>query len=264
MSVALAPYGRLFLSGVRQQSTYRLAMLGGLVANVTFGLLKTAILLATVRAGGGSVQGYTTSTMASYVWLSQGLLGSLNLNGRTPLADRIKSGAVITDFLRPVSVQWATIAGDVGKAACSLLPRGLPSVVVGIVVVGMAAPPGPAAWILGALSLLLGITISWATVYVLACAGFWLVETRGLQTLYMMISGFFAGLFVPVSLFPHWLLTLASATPFPSMLQYPIDVLTGRGGTGLILAQLGWLALVGGVGHLLTAAGRRRLEVQGG
>ncbi|XAS76394.1 ABC-2 family transporter protein [Dermatophilaceae bacterium Sec6.4] len=264
MSVALAPYGRIFLAGIRQQATYRLAILGGLVANITFGLLKTAILLATVRAGGGSLQGYTAATMASYVWLSQGLLGSINLNGRTDLADRIKSGAVITDFLRPISVQWAAIAGDVGKAACALLPRGLPSVLVGIGVVGMAAPPTGLAWVLGLFSLLLGITISWASVYALACAGFWLVETRGLQTLYMMISGFFAGLFVPISLFPHWLLIIATATPFPSMLQYPVDVLIGRGGAGLVLAQLGWLVVVGGTGHLLTESGRRRLEVQGG
>ena len=35
------------------------------------------------------------------------------------------------------------------------------------------------------------------------------------------------GLFVPVHLFPEWLRIIAYATPFPSMLQTPIDVLSG-------------------------------------
>ncbi|UIJ35019.1 ABC-2 family transporter protein [Allobranchiibius sp. GilTou73] len=264
MPVALAPYGRLFAAGIRQQTTYRLAMLGGLVANTTFGLLKSVILLAAVRAGGGNLHGYAVGTMATYVWLSQGLLGSLNLTGRTDLADRIKSGAVVTDFLRPISLQWGTVATDVGKAVCALLPRGAPSMLIGYLFVGMTIPHRPLPWVLGAVSLLLGITVSWASVYLVASAAYWLVEIRGLQVFYMMVSGFFAGLLVPISLFPHWLLVLASSTPFPSMLQYPIDVFTGRGGVGLITAQVGWLALVGTVGHVLTNAGRRRLEVQGG
>jgi ABC-2 type transport system permease protein len=114
----------------------------------------------------------------------------------------------------------------------------------------------------------LGITISAATVYLIAVAGFWLVETRGLQILYMLASGFLGGLYVPIALFPQWPRIVAAATPFPSIMMYPVDVLSGLGGAGsavgLVLAQLAWLAGVAATGQLLTRAGRRRLEVQGG
>ena len=43
----------------------------------------------------------------------------------------------------------------------------------------------------------------------MAAPGFWLVETRGLQILYMVVSGFLAGLFVPIWIFPQWLETVA-------------------------------------------------------
>ena len=76
------------------------------------------------------------------------------------------------------------------------------------------------------------------------------------------------GLFVPIWLFPDWLQALAQATPFPAMMMYPIDVLSGRVGLGaslvLLGAQVAWLAGVGALGQLLTRAGRRHLEVQGG
>jgi ABC-2 type transport system permease protein len=114
----------------------------------------------------------------------------------------------------------------------------------------------------------LGIVISAATVYLIAVAGFWLVETRGLQILYMLASGFLGGLYVPIALFPQWLRIFAAATPFPSILMYPVDVLSGLGGAvdaaGLVLAQMAWLAGVAAAGQMLTRAGRRRLEVQGG
>lgn len=261
-------YWRLLRAGFRRQSTYRLAALGGLVANVTFGLLKVAVLFATVRAAGGELNGYDVGLMSAYIWLSQGLLGSVNLNGRTDIADRIKDGQIAVDFLRPLDVQAAAITTEVGQALFALIPRGIPSVLIGVVVVGMELPDTVPPYLLGLVSIALGIVISSAAAYLVAVAGFWLVETRGLQVLYMVVSGFLAGLFVPIALFPRWLEITAQATPFPSMMMYPVDILSGRvdlaGSLVLLAAQMGWLVVLGAVGQVLTRAGRRHLEVQGG
>lgn len=261
-------YRRLVAAGFRRQSTYRLAALGGLVANTTFGLLKVAILFATVRAAGGELNGYDIATISAYIWISQAMLGSVNLNGRSDIATRIKDGAIVVDFLRPLDVQAASIATEVGQSLFALIPRGLPTVSIGIFVIGMNGPSEPTGYVLGALSLLLGIVVSCTTVYLVAAAGFWLVETRGIQVLYMVVSGFLAGLFIPIDLFPDWLRITAECTPFPSMLMYPVDVLSGRvaglESLGLVALQLLWLAVTAGLGQLMTRAGRRRLEVQGG
>lgn len=261
-------YARLLLAGIRRQSTYRLAALGGLVANTTFGLLKVAMLFATVRAAGGELDGYDIGAMSAYIWISQGMLGSVNLNGRTDIATRIKDGSIAVDFLRPLDVQAASITTEVGQALFALLPRGLPSVAIGALVVGMDLPSSVLGYALGALSLLLALVVSSTTVYLVAAAGFWLVETRGLQILYMVLSGFLAGLFVPIDLFPAWLRILAEVTPFPSMMMYPVDVISGRStgldALGLVGLQVFWLVVTALVGHLMTRAGRHRLEVQGG
>jgi ABC-2 type transport system permease protein len=261
-------YWRLLVAGFRRQSAYRLAALGGLVANLTFGLLKVAVLFATVRAAGGELRGYDTASMSTYIWLSQGLLGSVNLTGRTDLMLRVKDGQVAVDFLRPVDLQAATIATEAGGSLFALIPRGLPSVLLGAMTVGIQLPTSPVFYLLAVASLLLGIVISSATVYLIAVAGFWLVETRGLQISYMLASGFLGGLYVPITLFPHWLQIVAAATPFPSIMMYPVDVLSGLGGVrgvaDLVLAQLAWLAGVAAIGQMLTRAGRKRLEVQGG
>ncbi len=255
------------MAGFRRQSTYRLAALGGLAANTTFGLLKIALLLAAIRAAGGELAGYDEATMIAYIWLSQGLLGSVNLFGRLELAERVKDGDVAVDFLRPVDLQAATIATELGRGLFTLLPRGIPAVLMGLLL-GMAGPSSPAMLVLGAVSLILGLVVSYAAVYLVAVAGFWLVDVRGLQLLYMVVSGFFAGLFVPIWIFPDWLLAAARATPFPAMMMYPVDLLSGRtDGVGALLvvaAQVGWLVVLVLAGQALTRAGRRVLEVQGG
>ena len=260
-------YRRLLVAGFRRQSTYRLAALGGLVANTTFGFLKVAILFAAVDAAGGGLEGYDAGAIAAYVWITQAMLGSVNLMGRNDFGERIRTGDVVVDCLRPVDVQGAFVATEVGRSLFAFLPRGLPTFLLGALVVG-APLAGGVAPLLGVLSVLLAITVSATTVFLVGTSGLWLVETRGVQLLYMIVSGFFAGLFLPIWFFPDWLVVLASATPFPSMLMYPADILSGRvdlaGSLVHLAAQAGWLVATVVAGQWLVRAGRRRLEVQGG
>lgn len=265
---AIAPYWLIFRAGVRRQSTYWLATFGGLVANLTFGFLKAAVLFATVEAAGGSLKGYDLATMSGYVWLSQGLLGCINAHGRSEIGDRIKTGDIAIDFARPTSVFASFAASDLGGGAYSLLPRGLPSIAIGALTTGIALAEDVTGWVLGLLAVAIGMMLSFCGRYAVNILGLWLVETRGLQLFYMVTSTFLMGLFVPVGLFPAWLNTLAHCTPFPAMFMTPIDLLSGRidgwAGVGAVGVQLAWLAGLAAVGLLLTRAGRRRLEVQGG
>lgn len=268
MHAAGRVWWRLLRAGMRESSVYRMALLGGLLANVTFGFLKAGILGATVRASGGTVAGYDLAHMSAYVWFSQGMLGSINVFGRTELADRIRSGDVVVDFVRPLDVQVSACVREVGRGLFALLPRGVPSVAVGALAIGVAVPDSATGWMLGAMSVLLAVAVSATSVYLVAVAGFWLVDTRGVQVFYMVVSGFFAGLFVPLPLLPGWLQVVVYATPFPSLLQYPVNVLSGRvsgaAAAGLIGIQIGWLLVTVAAGQVLTRAGRRVLEVQGG
>lgn len=266
--MGLRPYWRLMVAGFRQQTAYLAAAMGGLVSNVTFGFLKAAILSATVVAAGGELGGYDAGQMLAFVWLGQGMLGLINVYGRDVLGERVRSGDIAVDFLRPLDLQAAGLATYLGQRLFSLLPRGIPSVLIGALVTGMTMPAQLTPYLLGGLSLLLAMAVSYGCVYILNILGFWLVETRGLQVTYSVVAGFFCGLYVPVSIFPAWLEAMSRATPFPSMMMTPIDVLSGRvrGGeaVGLLAVQVLWLTVVLAVGHLLTRAGRRHLEVQGG
>ena len=268
MRADLVTWSRLVRAGFRRQSSYRLAMVAGLFTNVVFGFIRASILFAALDSAGGTLAGYDKGSISAYVWLSQGLLGAIQLNGAADVGDRVRTGDIAVDFTRPVDLQTWHLAEDLGRAASTLIPRGVPSVLVGALTVGLTLPATAWPYLLGALSIALGVTLSFYCRFAVNVLGFWLLDTRGLRTLYMVVSTFLAGLYVPVALFPQWLHTLAYATPFPSILQVPIDVFSGRvvgaAAVSAVALQCFWVAVACLVGRLLTTAGRRKLVVQGG
>lgn len=261
---------RLVRAGWHRQSRYRLAMLAGLATNIVFGFIRAAIMTAAIHSSGGHLAGYTQGTLSAYVWLSQGMLGAIKLfaGQGSEFAERVKSGDVAIDFIRPLDVQLGVVSEDFGGRLYSLLPRGVPSVLIGALVVGMTLPRTALPYLMGAFSVVLAIALSLLAAFIVELAGFWLIETRGVGTLYTVTASFLAGLFVPVALFPGWLHAIAVCTPFPSMLQAPINVISGQvSGLHLaetVVAQAGWLVGVVVLGRVVLSAGRRRLEVQGG
>jgi len=120
----------------------------------------------------------------------------------------------------------------------------------------------------GAVSVVLAVVVAFAGNFVINLLAFWLVEIRGITLLWMITGGLLCGLYLPVPWFPDWLRTIANWSPFPSMLQNPIDILAGRvvGAdiASAVAVQVFWAVVLLGLGQVVLHAGRRRLEVQGG
>lgn len=94
----------------------------------------------TVPAG-GHLAGYSYAELMTFAWLGQGLLGSLNMWGRTDLTERVRAGDIAVDYARPVSVAGAYLATDLGAALYTLLPRGVPALCIGWLAFDLAFAP---------------------------------------------------------------------------------------------------------------------------
>lgn len=258
----------LVRAGFRRHSAYRLALLAGMTTNSVFGVIRASILLAALASAGTSIGGYDAPTTVAFVWWGQALLGTVNLWGFAEVKDRVRTGDIAIDFLRPINPQFAYLAGDLGRAGINLIGRGAPAILLGALLFDLAWPPSTTSWVVGAASVLLAVVVAFAGNFVINLLAFWLVEIRGIQLLWMITGGLLCGLYLPVPWFPDWLRTIAQWSPFPSMLQNPIDILAGRVvGTDIasaVAVQLFWAVALLVLGQLVLRAGRRHLEVQGG
>jgi ABC-2 type transport system permease protein len=257
-------YTRLMIAGFRRHATYRQAVLAGLVTNAIFALIRVAILLAVV-SDRGSVAGYDAADVVGYVWLGQGLYTVVLLWGDSELADRIRSGDVVIDLSRPWHLQLALLAQDLGRAAFAVPTRLVPPMVIATLLFPLRWPTRPLTWLLFTLSVLLAVVVSFAMRFIVNLATFWMMEIRGLGVFYGVTGGVLAGLTLPLAFFPDWIRPVLWCTPFPSMLQAPIDVFTGHGSPLMLLGIQTFMALALLVlGRLLLVRAERRLVVQGG
>lgn len=270
LRAAVTTFGILSWSGFRRYATYRQATTAGAFTNVVFGFLRCYVLLAVAAsAAGGRPAGYDAAQLATYVWLGQGLLSVVLLWGWTDLADRIRTGDVSADLLRPVNPVLGYLAPDLGRAGYAMLTRFLPPLLVGAAFFPLYTPTRWFTVPLFAVSILLAVLSCFGCRYLVNAASYWLQDVRGPIMLWTLASGVLAGLYFPLRLLPDWLaVALWVATPFPGLLQTPLDVVVERDPpalqAGLVGLQAGWAAITLALAVLVQRRAERKLVVQGG
>ncbi|MFI6757911.1 ABC transporter permease [Micromonospora sp. NPDC050417] len=256
-------------SGYRCYSTYRQATFAGAFTNIVFGFLHCYVFLAVATGAGGRAGGYDSRQLATFVWVGQGLLAVVGLWGWSDLADRIRTGDVASDLLRPVSPVVSYLATDLGRAAHAVLTRFVPPVLTGPIFFDVYLPTRWPTVPLFLLSMVLAVVLSFAGRYLVNASVYWLADVRGPMLLWTLCSGILAGLYFPLRFLPDWAFTtIWLATPFPSMMQTPLDVLVERDEApvqaGLVGLQLCWVGAALFACVVVQRRAERRLVVQGG
>ncbi len=95
--------------------------------------------------------------------------------------------------------------------------------------------------------MVLAFFLSFIVKMVVGLTAFWLTNIDGLLEFIDVLFIMFAGMIIPINLFPDWLAVVAYGTPFPYMLYYPIASIVGvHTETQLIqiiTMQLVWIGL---------------------
>ncbi len=259
-------FGALVSAGFRRYSTYRQATIAGLITNVVFGFLRCYVLLAVT---GAHAAGYDRSQIVTYVWVSQGLIATVGLWGDIGLADRIRTGDVVSDLLRPVPPVLSYLATDLGRAGYAVLIRLIGPVVVGALSFPMYWPHRLETWPLFAVSVVLATAVCFCCQYLVHATAYWLLDARGARLAWSLASTVLSGLLFPLSFLPAPVSALLwMATPFPWLLQAPADVLVERhptpGVVGLVAGQAAWATAVLLAAGWVQRRGEGRMVVQGG
>ena len=268
-----SPSWRIFVAlasaGFRRYATYKQATVAAAVTNTDFGFLRCSVYLAVAAGAGGVAAGYRPDQLALYVFASQGLLGTVLFWGDTDLAERIASGGVVADLLRPVHPVAAYLATDLGRAAYAAATRFVVPMVVGAFAFTMYTPRHAMTYPLFAASVLVATVLSFGCRYLVNASAYWLLDVRGPQQAWVVVSTVLSGLCFPLRFLPGWATgTLWILTPFPSMLQAPLDIVVERvpptDQAGMLAGQVAWAVLALLACRYVQGRAERRLVVQGG
>jgi ABC-2 type transport system permease protein len=261
-------YLELAKKSFQRQVAYRTATLAGLMTNMFFGVLRASILIAAYNAQTSAVRDYSVQDAITYTGLTQAFIGAVALWGWFDMVKSIKSGEVASDLSRPYDYYNFWLAQDLGRSLFQLFTRGLLGMLVFIVFFGASVPSSLAQWTLLAISTLLALLLSFSWRFLASAMAFWTTDAVGwirIASLGILLP---TGFMIPLAFMPVWLQTLCYLTPFPGMINTPVDIYLGRAtGSGaliLIGLQVGWFIALMLLGRLAAYAGRRKLTIQGG
>lgn len=260
-------YVELAKKAAQRQLAYRQANVAGLVTNLFFGALRAYVLVA-LYGTRPELAGYTLAGAVTYTGLTQAVLRSVQIFGWQDLMKTVRSGQIASDLAKPFDYYAFWLAQDLGANLVHLLVRGVPIMLAYGLVAPMVWPAGLGAAVAFAASLLLAMLVSFAWRFCVNITALWSADALGFARLGYTAAIFFSGFLVPVTFFPAWLKTIAYCTPFPAMIEMPVQIwlgiLSGPAAMAAIVQQLLWLGVMVLIGRLMLAAGVRKLVIQGG
>jgi ABC-2 type transport system permease protein len=176
---------------------------------------------------------------------------------------------VVVDLLRPVHPVASYLAADLGRAGHAALTRMVFPLAVGALLSELYIPQRAGTVPLFVVSVVLATVVSFAGRYLVNAAAFWLLDIRGVLIPWAIASSVLSGLYFPMRFLPDGVTAaLWYGTPFPSLLQTPIDIAVERtsysGLLGLVAVQLGWAAALLAVCVAVQRRAERRMVIQGG
>lgn len=272
----LAPYRALFAARFRMLLQYRAAALGGLFAQVAFGLILIMIYEAFYRSSHPAARPMAFGPIASYVWLGQAVIMMLPWNVDVEMRAMMRTGAVSHELCRPVDLYTWWYARAAAQRTAPVLLRAAPMVAIaaiGLPLVGLGewrlAPPASAAAAAGfAGAMLCGLLLACAMSVLLYISWLWTVVAEGVLMMFSTVVSLCCGLLVPLPLFPDWAHPVLAWLPFAGLLDQPARIYSGQiAGAAIavvIARQAGWTLALVVVGRWLLRRGLRRVVVLGG
>lgn len=159
--------------------------------------------------------------MTTYVALSHRIAVANHTTSPEIIENRLDSGDICFDLLRPVSFRKQIVLADVGGAAASVLMFGLPSFIVVAAVFTVVPPAGLFAAVSFVLLAFLGLVISYTIRYLIGLVGFVFIKASHISWFVDTIAGFLSGQIVPLWFYPQWLVSVARVTSFRLIFYAP-------------------------------------------
>ncbi len=184
------------------------------------------------------------------------------------MANRIRTGDVAVDLIRPVGFQLQRFAEAWGFFLVEMAWVNIPALLLFIFGLHVSPPHGVEAALGFVASLLLAFIVAFGLNSILMMLSFWTINAQGIQKAKRAVMEILAGTLIPFEFFPQWLKGIAMHLPFQSMAYIPLSIYTGKvAGVkifGALAEQIGWAVVMLVISRLIWWFASRRITVYGG
>lgn len=212
--------------------------------------------------------GVSKEQIISYIIISRILYTQITWSFIYSIGQKIYTGAIAMDFLRPVDFQLATYIGRMGDLLAFGAMTAIPAFIIVSLALGFFIPHSLVTIGAFLFSILLALTIAFFVEFTIGIMAFYTTNSWGLQILYEALISFLSGAIIPIMFFPSWFKTIIEALPFKDMVYTPIAIylglIKGSAVVDAILFQAAWVVGLFVLSRTVFYFATKKITVQGG
>ncbi len=256
----------LFTAWLSHMTIYRAEIIIWMLAGM-LPLIMMTVWIGKAQAEGGSTGGFSSSQFAAY-FLAAWMSGQMTVAWVAwDMSFAVRQGTFSVKLLRPINPFWEYFMQHVTERFVRY-----PFVFL-VVVVGVLLVPGTVLVkqlehvVVYFFAIILAFIIRFLIAYCIGLACFWLENATALDELYFVLSIMLAGTFAPLEFYPAWLRGLLEYLPFPYIIYYPAQILTGQLDwtqmARVLAVQLLWVGVFFVVYQIMWRLGRKQYGAVG-
>lgn len=255
-----------FKIGVQQLLAYRSAVVVSVASEIilvtTFYFLWRAVFSSSAT---GMLAQWQFSSFFTYLLVARLLsrfVGGLSWGF---FYQNVRTGAILYDLVQPQSLVGIVYWRHLGRRAAEIALV-TPVIVICLLVIGSSVDALRIPFFL--CSALLGFTCAFFFETLVSATAFFTLSQQGIQESKGLVITLLSGALFPLSLLPEPLAVALSYTPFPYFVYSPAVMLTAPTASlpvaTVLLTQILWSLVLGGLTLAVMGFVRRRFDVQGG
>jgi len=251
---------------------YRAAALAGIFTQLFFGMIFILVYYAFYMSNPNSSLPMDWNNLVTYIWLQQSFYALIYPYERDQeLLNMIKDGNLAYEILRPQNLFIKFYVKMIAKKMVSSLLRCFPVIIVGFLlpeVFRLSLPLSVSHFILFVISLIMSCLLVSVLTIVVHILTMFTIDSKGIISIYSVISEVFAGSTIPIPFFPEFLKKIAYILPFRYICDLPFRIYSGdiiiSEGITLILQAILWIIIIVIIGILITKIALKKAVIQGG
>jgi ABC-2 type transport system permease protein len=266
LAKTLSTYVHIAKTSFLARSHYRFELLFDSIKAIVVVLVLTAIWreLYTER---NEIAGYSLEQIVIYTCAASALALLFNVDLSHYISGKIRSGAIILDLTKPLSLSAFYLSENLGGVLYAGLFAAVPTFLALSLMFGISGDFTSVSLI--AIPLVIaGFFVHYIFCHLLALTTFFTVEAWGIEYLRINLIRFFAGGFVPLAFFPESLKQLSNVLPFQYMIFPAASAISGtfpsENLVPTLLMQFGWIAVLLAADLGCWSLVSRKVTVHGG
>ena len=251
-----------------QALEYRANALVGIIAILSGLLIEYQIWnLIFISKGLESIRGFSFQELMIFIFLSI-MVGQLKSSWHTSgeMIEGIRTGDINKYLIRPISYFNYHFMMFIGVNSLYYIVYSFLLLFFIIAFPGLLFPSFIN--MIGFLvALLISVFLSYSIYYIMICFAFWFGEVRAIVVAYNLSMTIVSGQYIPVRLFPEYVLEIIQFTPILYLVDFPVSIATGRmpienWGFNFMIS-IGWCVVMWLIGSLVYNRGIRNYEAYG-